>query len=156
METTRKTSNLIDVLHLQLNAFVTQGVLTNSIIFHSYMEMSSLPIYEGFKFWPILAIGTHRTVKSNVTCIYMMTKRHSHLLPSVLAVELSLPVFTIQVCRDGGSNPHLPLLRQTLHLSVNSNDKHIYIEWKNYIFRIATKSQYCTTMNSLNFATATT
>ena len=80
----------------------------------------------------------------------MMTKRHSHLLPSVLAVELSLPVFTIQVCRDWGSNPHLLLSRQTLHLSVNSNDKHIYVEWNNYIFIIATKSQYCTTMNSLN------
>ena len=46
----------------------------------------------------------------------MPTVYHGHLrgpvtLTSVaerLAVELSLPVFTTQVCRDRGSNPDLP------------------------------------------------
>ena len=33
-----------------------------------------------------------------------------------LVVELSLPVFTTQVCRDRGSNPDLPHARQTLYL----------------------------------------
>ena len=32
------------------------------------------------------------------------------------AVELSLPVFTTQVCRDWGSNPNLPNARWTLYL----------------------------------------
>ena len=33
-----------------------------------------------------------------------------------LAVELSQPVFTTQVCRDQGSNPNLPHARRTLYL----------------------------------------
>ena len=33
-----------------------------------------------------------------------------------LAVELSLPVFTTQVCRDRGSNPDLSHARRTLYL----------------------------------------
>ena len=55
-----------------------------------------------------------------------------------------------------GIEPPSPAFEANAPPISDSNDKHIYIEWNNYIFRIATKSQYCTTMNSLNFATATT
>ena len=51
-----------------------------------------------------------------------------------LAVELSLPVFTTQVCRDRGSNPDFPHARPTLYLYTTAavsckiilDKKHIY------------------------------
>ena len=41
--------------------------------------------------------------------------RDTHAFAKRFAVDLSLPVFKTQVCRDWGSNPDLPHERQPLH-----------------------------------------
>ena len=43
-----------------------------------------------------------------------------------LQVELSLPVFTTQVCRDRGSNPDFPHARRTLYLYTTAAEKRKY------------------------------
>ena len=52
--------------------------------------------------------------------------RDTHTCCRVLAVELSLPVFTTYVCRNRGSYPDLPHTRRTLYLIIIVTYKRIY------------------------------
>ena len=97
------------------------GVLSShSRIFHSYGDVTIAD--EGLQ---ILTYARHSwpwSSEGSLTChTYWPTLYNGHLRGPVtlthvaerLTVELSLPVFTTQVCRDPGSDPDHPHARRT-------------------------------------------
>ena len=97
------------------NLFVL-SLSSHSRIFHSYGDVTIAG--EGLQIltydrhpWPLSSEG------SLTSHTYCDTGPHFIM---VIAVELSLPVFTTLVCRDRGSNPDLPHARRTLYLYANA------------------------------------
>ena len=122
-------STEIWVFNFVRNTFVCVcGVYRPTREFFTHMETSQLPV-KGCKFWPSLALmAIEQWGFFNVPHLlwHGPTLYNDHLRGPVtvtpitcterLAVELLLPVFTSQVCRDQGYNSDLSHASRTFYL----------------------------------------
>ena len=103
------------------------------------METSPLPV-KGCTFLPMLGTHGHRALR--VTCLphilrHGPTLYNGHLRGPVtltpvaerLALKLSLPVLTTQVCCDHRSNPDHPHERRTLYVNATAAVDFIFFPW---------------------------